>query len=87
MYPQRLLVAETGRPGIGILPLDINRSGLHDRVEPSEQRRTGWDIRLPLTRLRTCRSLCRRASAAFLLRTGPARRPRRAAFADTSPVN
>ena len=33
MYPRRLLVAEARRMGIPILPLDINRSGEHYRVE------------------------------------------------------
>lgn len=51
MYPQRLLLAETRRLGIGILPLDINRSGGHYRVEPSAEHPRGWGIRLPLRQL------------------------------------
>lgn len=33
MYPQRLILAEARRLGIQLLPLDVNRSGRHYRVE------------------------------------------------------
>ena len=52
MYPQRLMVAEARRMGIEILPVDINRSTTHMRLEELPQPNHSphrWGIRLALT--------------------------------------
>ncbi|QQC59695.1 DNA polymerase III subunit alpha [Rothia kristinae] len=67
MYPQRLLLADARRMGVGILPVDVNRSGTSYRVEhrgsAEDAERAGntehaepgrardWAIRLPLTQV------------------------------------
>src|SRR5699024_12287572 len=51
-YPQRLMVAEARRMGIEILPVDINRSTTHMRLEELPQPNHSphrWGIRLALT--------------------------------------
>ncbi|MDY6054790.1 DNA polymerase III subunit alpha [Micrococcus sp.] len=59
MYPARLMVAEARRMGIPVLPVDVNASTRHVRLEqvpahPEADGRPGaaparWGIRLPLT--------------------------------------
>ncbi|MFR9754184.1 DNA polymerase III subunit alpha [Streptomyces sp. TR06-5] len=48
MYPKRLLLADARRRGVPVLPLDVNRSGTHYRVEPVPGA-ARWGLRLALS--------------------------------------
>ncbi|MEX5271804.1 DNA polymerase III subunit alpha [Kocuria sabuli] len=49
MYPKRLLVGEARRMGIPVLPVDVNRSDEHYRVERLEEDPGRLGVRLALT--------------------------------------
>ncbi|MFI7482381.1 DNA polymerase III subunit alpha [Kocuria sp. M1R5S2] len=49
MYPKRLLVGEARRMGVPVLPLDVNRSDEHYRVERLDDDPSRLGVRLALT--------------------------------------
>src|SRR5690606_16242408 len=49
MYPKRLLVGEARRMGIPVLPVDVNRSDEHYRVERLDDDAHRLGVRLALT--------------------------------------
>ncbi|MFC5718565.1 DNA polymerase III subunit alpha [Streptomyces gamaensis] len=51
MYPKRLLLADARRRGVPILPLDVNRSGVHYQVE-LDPRSRHFGVRLALEDVR-----------------------------------
>ncbi|MDX2595631.1 MULTISPECIES: DNA polymerase III subunit alpha [Streptomyces] len=48
MYPKRLLLADARRRGVPILPLDVNVSGVHHRIELVSESGV-WGLRLALS--------------------------------------
>ncbi|GHB64061.1 DNA-directed DNA polymerase [Streptomyces cirratus] len=48
MYPKRLLLADARRRGIPVLPLDVNRSSVHHRIELVSEMPPLWGLRLAL---------------------------------------
>ncbi|NJQ01347.1 DNA polymerase III subunit alpha [Streptomyces zingiberis] len=56
MWPKRVLVADARRHGVPVLPVDVNRSGAHHRVEREEGTEGAgegrWGVRLALSEVR-----------------------------------
>lgn len=48
MYPKRLLLADARRRGVPVLPLDVNRSSVHHRIELVSDVPPLWGLRLAL---------------------------------------
>ncbi|MEU6893723.1 DNA polymerase III subunit alpha [Streptomyces sp. NPDC046557] len=48
MYPKRLLLADARRRGVPVLPLDVNRSSVHHRIELVSEMPPLWGLRLAL---------------------------------------
>src|SRR5690606_9441333 len=52
MYPKRLILDDARQFGVGVRPLDVNRSGQDYIVERSDRDRAGYALRLALSEVK-----------------------------------